>query len=486
MKCSRLLCLALLALVASSGCVGLSPSRGGGQTAVERGRHVNPADVAVPAGYRVEVVATGLNMPTGVAFDDDNRPIVVEAGYSYGEVFTTPRIVRVERDGRVSVLASGGDTVPWTGVDYRDGTLYVAEGGQTTGGRISRLDADDGKLVPLVADLPSRGDHHTNGPAISPDGAFVYFAVGTATNSGVVGQDNVEFGWAKRFPDFCDIPARDIKLAGENFSAAGGKSTGAYVPLGTQTKPGQIINGRLPCTGAVMRVPARGGKPELVAWGLRNPFGLAFAPDGRLLVAENSYDDRGSRPVWGTGDVLRSIDVTRPPLWYGWPDFHGDRPLTWDDHYQPPGKPAPKFLLAEHPNKPPAPAAKLGVHGAAGALDVSRSARFGYTGEAFVAMFGDMAPKVGKVVEPVGYQIVRVDPQSGVIEAFAVNHGKKNGPASKLKHGGLERPLAARFDRTGDALYIVDFGIMTVDASGPKPRQGTGVLWRVSRAEVSR
>jgi glucose/arabinose dehydrogenase len=439
----------------------------------------------VPVGYRVEAVATGLNMPAGMTFDDDNRPIVVEAGYSYGEIFTTPRIVRVEQDGRLTVLASGGDGVPWTGVDYRNGTLYVAEGGQNTGGRISRLDADSGKLVPLVADLPSRGDHHTNGPAVSPDGAFVYFAVGTATNSGVVGEDNVEFGWAKRFPDFCDIPARDIKLVGENFSA-GGKTTGAYVPLGTQTKPGQVIKGRLPCTGAIMRVPAKGGKPELVAWGLRNPFGLAFAPDGRLLVAENSYDDRGSRPVWGTGDLLWSIDVTRPPLWYGWPDFHGDRPLTWDNHYQPPGKPAPKFLLAEHPNKPPAPAAKLGVHGAAGALDVARSQRFGYAGEAFVAMFGDMAPKVGKVVEPVGYQVVRVDPRTGVIEGFAVNRGKKNGPASKLKHGGLERPVAAKFDRTGDALYIVDFGVMTVDPSGPKTRQGTGVLWRVTRAEASR
>ena len=101
-------------------------------------------------------------------------------------------------------------------------------------------------------------------------------------------------------------------------------------------------------------------------------------------------------------------------------------------------------------------------------------------------MFGDMAPKVGKVVEPVGYQVVRVNPQNGVIEAFAVNRGKKNGPASKLKHGGLGRPVAANFDRTGDALYIVDFGIMTVVKSGPKTRQGTGVLWRVTRAEASR
>jgi glucose/arabinose dehydrogenase len=48
-----------------------------------------------------------------------------------------------------------------------------------------------------------------------------------------------------------------------------------------------------------------GTTSEVVAWGfLRNPFGLAFAPDGSLYVSENAFDDRGSRPVWGTADVL--------------------------------------------------------------------------------------------------------------------------------------------------------------------------------------
>ena len=48
----------------------------------------------------------------------------------------------------------------------------------------------------------------------------------------------------------------------------------------------------------------------------------------------------------------------------------------------------------------------------------------------------------GKVMEPVGYQIARVDLSTGVIEPFAVNRGKTNGPASKLHTGGLERPVA--------------------------------------------
>jgi glucose/arabinose dehydrogenase len=476
----------LLLILTCVGCVELSPSKGGGQTAATSSRRADPGDVAVPAEYRVEIVATGLNMPSGVDFDAQNRPIVVESGYCYGETFATPRVLRVDGNGAVTVLVTGNDGVPWNGVacDPRgSGDIFIAQGGELTGGRIVRLGAD-AKLTTLIDKLPSTGDHHTNGPAIGPDGS-IYFGVGVATNSGVVGEDNFKFGWAKRFPQFHDIPARDIKLAGENFTTKDPPGTsGAFVPFGTATSPGQVIRGQIPCTGAIFRIAPTGGQPQLLAWGLRNPFGLTFAPDGRLLVTENMYDVRGSRPVWGCGDLLRAIDPRSPPLWYGWPDFHGDQPLTWSDHYQPPGHPAPKFLLAEHPNPPPKPAAVLGVHSSACGLDVSRSESFGHVGDAFIALFGDMAPTVGKVMEPVGFQIVRVNPSTGVIEPFAVNRGKSNGPASMLKSAGLERPVAARFDRTGNTLYVVDFGVLTVDKSGAHAQQNTGVLWRITRAEA--
>jgi hypothetical protein len=70
---------------------------------------------------------------------------------------------------------------------------------------------------------------------------------------------------------------------------------------------------------------------------------------------------------------------------------------------------------------------------------------------------------------------------NGVIEEFAINGGKKNGPASMLKTGGLERPLSVRFSPDGSALYIVDFGVLRRNEKGPTPLKGTGVLWRVTR-----
>lgn len=74
-----------------------------------------------------------------------------------------------------------------------------------------------------------------------------------------------------------------------------------------------------------------------------------------------------------------------------------------------------------------------------------------------MALFGDQAPKVGKVLAPVGFKLVRVNVKTGEIEDFAVNKGRLNGPASALGHGGLERPLAARFSPDGSALYLVEF-----------------------------
>jgi hypothetical protein len=73
---------------------------------------------------------------------------------------------------------------------------------------------------------------------------------------------------------------------------------------------------------------------------------------------------------------------------------------------------------------------------------------------------------------------------NGVIEDFLANKDKgSGGPASKLGKAGLERPIDARFDPSGKALYIVDYGVMLVKAKGVFiPFEQTGVLWRITRA----
>jgi glucose/arabinose dehydrogenase len=254
--------------------------------------------------------------------------------------------------------------------------------------------------------------------------------------------------------------------------------TGAFVPFGQQTREGEVVAGQVPCTGAVMRVGPLGGAPELVAWGFRNPFGLAFAPDGRLFLTENGFDERGSRPVFGGADYLWEVEQGR---WYGWPDYEGGRPLN-ENWHKPAGGKVPDKLLAADPETPPEPAATFGVHSSSNRFDFSRSERFGHVGQAFVAQVGDLAPKVGEVFSPVGFQVVRADPATGLVESFAANRGKQNAPASLLGTGGLERPVDAHFDPSGEALYVVDFGVLSATGKGTRSWKQTGVLWRITRA----
>jgi hypothetical protein len=467
----------------STGCYQMKASKGGGQIKTIKSRTINPADIALSPGYKVQAVAQGFTFPSGLVFDDKNNLYVIEAGYCYGEVWQEPKLIRVEAGGKQTVIATGEKNGPWTGVDYYNGSFYVAEGGEANGGRILKI-SPKGEIKIIIDHLPSIGDHHTDGPAIK-DG-YIYFGQGTATNSAIVGEDNAGFGWLLRQKDFHDIPCKDIVLTGENYTtsniltkeAGDTATTGAFSPFGTPTAPGQVIQGSIPCTGAVMRVPVDGGKIEVVAWGLRNPFGLCFSPQGKLFVTENAFDDRGSRPVWGSGDVLWEIEQG---MWYGWPDFSAGKPIENDEEFKVPGKPKVKRLLKEYPNTPPKPAAILGVHSSSNGLDFSTNKDFGFAGEAFIAQFGDMAPTVGKVLSPVGFKVVRVDVKNGVIRDFAVNKGRKNGPASWLKNGGLERPVAVRFDPSGKEMYIVDFGIVKMTATGAQPQLNTGMIWKISK-----
>jgi len=494
------LSLILLALASLPGCYSTSHESGGGHADFQGTRRVDPDDIWLPPGYHIEPVISGLTFPTGVTFDDKGRVYVVESGYSWGHVKTKPRLLRILQNDDVDVIARG-DNGPWDGVTFHDGYFYVAEGGAEKGGRILKI-STDGAVTVLVKDLPSLGDHNTNGPVVGADG-YVYFGQGTATNSGIVGLDNYQAGWLKAHPDFHDIPGQDITLTGVNYSTHDPLNrrqlrwyqtllpflapsqlvlTGAYSPFGMPTRAGQVVRGQVPCTGAIMRVPTDGGKVELVAWGLRNPFGLAFSPDGKLFATENEFDVRGSRPVWGTGDLLWEI---HQGAWYGWPDYFAGVPIDNGDRFAAPRRSVPRRLLASQPGVVPRPVAKFGVHSSADGFDFCKAQAFAHIGDAFVAEFGDLAPLTGQVAAPVGFRLVRVEMQGGVIHPFAINRGKEDAPASRLHSGGLERPIAARFNPSGDSLYVVDFGVVLTDRyGGVYPIENTGVVWRITRQEA--
>lgn len=369
-------------------------------------------------------------------------------------------------------------TGAFTGAAWHQGSLYFMNTDT-----LSRL-RPDGSIEDLVTDLPGLGDHQANYPTLGPDGK-IYWGQGTATNTGIVGADNWAYEWLRHFHDFHDVPGQDVTLTGRNYeyrNLLGNEletvRSGAYVPFGTETEPGQVIKGNVKCTGSILRCNPEGSELELVAWGLRNPYGTAFHPDGRLFCTEHGIDERSRRFIVGDLEDLYEI---QEGAWYGWPDFASG--IRLDDPYWGAGGRGREPVLAAHPDpNPPKPFVTFPPHAAPNGLDFCRDAAFGFEGDAFVAMFGDLSPMTTRAVTPRGYKVVRVDTALRRVVDFAVN--KIEGPASKLPHEGFERPSHCQFGPDG-TLYVVDWGEIEIapGAGGIRMKEESGVLWRIRRIE---
>jgi len=448
---------------------------------VRRGtRRYSPADVLLPAGYETELVAGGLTAPVHGCFDLAGNLYVTESGH---KSMSPPRVFRIDTSTGAKTLVVDledrwTETGAATGAAWHDGALFVSNTDA-----IHRVDLETGAVTDIVTGLPGRGDHQTNHPVIGPDGR-VYWGQGCATNMGVVGADNFGFEWLPTFPEVHDVPAVDVVLAGRNYgfpdvlgNPLSRVQSGAYVPFGTPTEEGQRVAGNPKASGSVLSCLPDGSDLRVVAWGLRNPYGIAFHPDGRTFVTEHGSDERGGRWIIGDPDDFYEI---RDGAWYGWPDFASG--IRLDDAHWGEGGHGREPVLADFPDpEPPRPIASFETHAAANGFDFCRDAAFGFEGEAFVALFGDLAPlTTPRQVVPAGFKVVRVHPESGRITDFAVN--RTQGPASKLFHGGFERPSHCVFGPDG-ALYVVDYGDIKLapEKGGIRTKQGTGAVWRIRR-----
>jgi glucose/arabinose dehydrogenase len=236
-----------------------------------------------------------------------------------------------------------------------------------------------------------------------------------------------------------------------------------------------------------MTAGADGSDLRVYAWGLRNPYGLAFAPDGRLYATNQGARPLEPRPI--AGDVDGLYDV-QEGAWYGWPDYCGGAPVT-DERFRQPGAPPHAPLLANHAEllrgrpRPPQPVAVLGQQVGAAGLDFCREPRFGFAGQAFVAEFGpllDPGEQGSGACAPGGHRVVRIDPVDGAASDFAINRSRLPDSLSG-NTGGLERPVAARFGPDGN-LYVVDCGVVqySEEAGGWVAIPATGIIWRVTHS----
>ena len=444
----------------------------------------DPKSAKVPQGYRVEAAWTGLTYPTSVEVDAAGTVYVAEAGFSYGDEQAAPRILRLLPDGKKEVFIDKGLMGPINDLLWTGDRLYISHKGM-----ISFWRADG--LHHVVKGLPSFGSHQNNQLTMGPD-KRIYFGQGTATNSGVVGLDSFEMGWLKKNAERHDVPARDITLEDDaKFQTPDPieplkntqnrlVETSPFHPFG---KTGTEVKGMTKANGTILRMNLDGAGLEVHAWGLRNPFGVLWGPDGKLYATEQGFDERGSRPIANAPDNLWII---KPDAWYGWPDYASGRPVT-DTKYASERGPVPKFVMKDHPPVEK-PLLTLPVHSAAAKFAFSpMHGTFGFPGQMFLAMFGDLTPMTGTEMRASGFQVARIDLETGVVEPFL--HTKPDMLGTKgveyFATAGPKRPIDVGFTPEGDQMLVVDFGAVAIveTATGPTahPQPGTGVLWRIYR-----
>ena len=448
---------------------------------------IPPPDAAaawVPDGFAVEVALTGLMYPSSVTFDDAGTLYVAECGYMPGDLTQPARIIRIDlsdHEDPQREIASAGLTGPITDILWHDGKLFVSHKG-----KISVL--EQGKLRDLVTDLPSLGDHSNNQLALGPDGKL-YFGQGSATNSGVVGEDNHAFGWVAKHPEVCEKPAKDVTLRGQEFESRDPRSkdpaakvkTSAFQPFGKTVPDGTVVRGTTKANGTILSCKPDGSELAVHAWGFRNPYGVQWNEDGQLYVADAGSDVRGSRPIEGS---LEMLWLVKKDAWYGWPDFFAGIPAT-DPRFKPKNGPQPEFVLKEHPPVE-TPVTTFELHSSITQIAFSPNDAFG-KGRMFLASSGDQSAVTASEELRAGYWVKSVDLATKNAEPFFHTRKEALGPQGLeyVTTAGPKRLVDVAFSPEGDALYVVDIGPIQYvkGAKGPEPRAfpGTGVVWRISR-----
>jgi len=477
-----------------------------------------------PPGYSVRPFVRGLSAPIAMAWDDEGSLIVAE-GANYDD---EPRIIGFKKDGSFFQIYPYGRRMfvdigkprftlygPIGGMMVYKGRVYVSHRDEHDYGVITALDYTGGHTT-IVAHIPAAGDYSitdlTINPTVNPP--RLYFGVGAATNSGVVGIDN--WDWVRGRPDVHDIPATKLRLMGFRFDSPNPFSglfgpadiavTAPFQPFNisnqTEVSPGKFAG------ASIYSCVVNGGDVRLEGHGIRNPRGLGF--NGFFVFFTNQgMELRGTRPIKDDPDSILRLGSGGGD-WFGWPDYTTDLQSIELERYQPPldmiartGYPFHVLSVINKESselaKPDSLSHRESLYGVFSPL--SGVSKFDFvpgdsplnrlhTRQAIVALSGDCAPfsTSGRPIKgPLGYKVVTVDfdrlsrndPTKGTQNVTDFVANTAGGPGSKIDSKNpnlLERPVDVKFGKDG-FVYILDAGRMHMRDGRKEYEDGTGRIF---------
>lgn len=200
-----------------------------------------------------------------------------------------------------------------------------------------------------------------------------------------------------------------------------------YVAVGSTSNMGEVPDTEL--SGTILRIAPDGSRVEVVARGLRNPFDLAFAPDGQLFCTDNAPDV----PVRSADDAPDELNHVIEGRDYGHPTVWGEPPEG---------------------SSTEGPVAALPAHAAATGITffTGPQARE-FAGDALIATWG---PGLGRSSYTHNVLRVRLEPQG---ETYT----------------GEVHPFVTGLDRPTDVVIAPDGAVVISDHVGKK-------IYRVSRS----
>jgi len=354
----------------------------GALTGVLPSAAAGPGDIELPAGFRIDVFADNVPNARQMAAGPDG--IVFVGSRAEGKVYAV-----VDRDGdhradQVHVLARNLN-MP-SGIAYRDGALYVAAVNRVLRFRdVARTLAGPQAPEVLSDAFPADTHHGWKFIAFGPDGKL-------------------------------------------------------YVPVGA---PCNVCEAPGPLHATITRLDPAGGRPEVVARGVRNTVGFDFHPQtGELWFTDNGRDWLGDdQPP----DELNRL--SRPGEHFGFPHCHGEG-LRDPEHNA--GRDCGQFTP---------PARSLGPHVAALGMRFYTGRMFPeeYRGGIFIAEHGSWNRS-----QPVGYRVAFVRIEAGRATSYR-----------PFASGWLKGSTAS--GRPADVLVMADGALLVSDDKA-------GRIYRISYA----